>query len=115
MLGPSAPDGQIPLAIDHNDGASRPIAQVQHHIITARDALAENRELAAEVAPSWAKAPPPCDDIVRRYDLEPPLVRDALTGWTSGKPDALSAVGFTELLYRRAEAAASGARNEAAG
>lgn len=77
--------------------------------------LAENRELAAEVAPCWAKAPPPSDDIVRRYDLEPPLVRDALTGWTSGKPDALDARGFVELLYRRAEEAAAGARNEAGG
>jgi len=67
--------------------------------------LAENRELAAELAASWRIAPPAPDDIVRRIDTDPPLVRDLLTDTSSGRPDALSPARFHELLCRRIDAA----------
>ena len=63
--------------------------------------LIENRELATEVAPSWSEAPRARDDIVRRYDLAPFLVRDAATGFTTGHPEALKPRRFHELLCRR--------------
>jgi hypothetical protein len=65
--------------------------------------LAENRELAADVAPSWAVAPPAKDEVVRRYDLKPFLVRDYLTGTTSGRADALKPKHFHELLCQRVD------------
>ena len=43
---------------------------------------------------------------MRRYDVAPPLVRDALTGWISGRPDALAPKGLDALLLRRVDAAA---------
>ena len=66
--------------------------------------LSENRDWAAELAPSWAKrdgGDP--EGIVRRYQLDPPLIRDALTGWSSGKPNALDPSGLSELLHTRLE------------
>ncbi|MCB9743756.1 MAG: AAA family ATPase [Alphaproteobacteria bacterium] len=74
--------------------------------------LAENRDLAAEIAPAWAKAPAPSDDMVRRYDLEPPLVRDPLTGLSSGRPDQLSPEGLHELLCLRVDVDAEARRKE---
>ncbi len=65
--------------------------------------LAENRELAAIVASSWASAPPVKDEVVRRYDLKPFLLRDYLTGTTSGRSDALKPKQFHELLCRRVD------------
>ncbi|MCB9681652.1 MAG: AAA family ATPase [Alphaproteobacteria bacterium] len=70
--------------------------------------LAQNRDLAVEVGPSWHDAPEPSDVIVRRYDLVAPLVRDVLTGETSGRPDALSPARFHALLCRRVEVDGSG-------
>ncbi len=69
--------------------------------------LAENRELAADVAPSWALAPPAKDQVVRRYDLKPFLMRDYLTGTTSGRADALKPKHFHELLCQRVDEEAS--------
>ncbi|MCB9664608.1 MAG: AAA family ATPase [Alphaproteobacteria bacterium] len=70
--------------------------------------LSENRDLALHVAAAWAEAPEPVDLVVRRYDLVAPLVRDALTGHTSGRPDALGPERLHELLCRRVEVASSG-------
>ena len=56
----------------------------------------------------WAEAPEASDVIVRRYDLQAPLVRDVLTGFSSGRPDAVSPPRLHELLALRVDAAASG-------
>ncbi len=68
--------------------------------------MAENRDLAVEVAGPWADAPPPVDVIVRRYDTEGPLVRDVFTGESFGRPDALAPERLHGLLARRVEEAA---------
>jgi ATP-dependent Clp protease ATP-binding subunit ClpC len=68
--------------------------------------LAENREVAREIAASWTRVPAASDEIVRRYDREPPLVRDARTGISSGRPDALSPEGFDALVRAAIDAAA---------
>ena len=64
--------------------------------------LSENRELAAELVASWGALKPWSEDIVRRYDEEPPLLRDVATGFTSGRPDALAPHRIDALLKRRA-------------
>ncbi|MCB9760048.1 MAG: AAA family ATPase [Alphaproteobacteria bacterium] len=76
--------------------------------------LTDNRELANELAPSWTRAPAPSDEVVRRYDLQPTLVRDAMTGFSSGKPDALNAAGLHALLCLRVDAVAEKRRAEKA-
>lgn len=43
--------------------------------------------------------------MVRRYDLEPFLVRDFLTGTTTGRADVLHPEHFHELLCARIDAA----------
>jgi hypothetical protein len=65
--------------------------------------LGENRELATELVAFWSVAEPAGDEIVRRYDLSPFLVRDVLTDTSTGRPDALSARAFHELLCRRVD------------
>ncbi|HZF53419.1 MAG TPA: AAA family ATPase [Polyangiaceae bacterium] len=67
--------------------------------------IAENTELAGEVAPSWAMARAAPEEVVRRYDRSPPLVRDALAGVSSGRPDALSPRSFDAMLKARVDAA----------
>ena len=75
--------------------------------------LTANRELAIEVAPSWAAAPMPPDTVVRRYDLEPFRLRDALTGMTTGRAEVLAGDAFHDLLGRRLDAhAATASRAE---
>ncbi len=64
--------------------------------------LAANRDLALEIAPSWAAAAS-SDDVVRRYDVEPFLVRDAATEFSSGRRDTLSPEGLHMLLCRRVD------------
>jgi len=71
--------------------------------------LAGNRELAADLVGCWASAPAAPDLIVRRYDTDPPLVRDALTGFTSGRPDATGPEDFDALLEQRVDASAEAA------
>jgi hypothetical protein len=66
--------------------------------------LSENRELAADLVASWGALPAAPDDIVRRYDEEPPLLRDVRTGTSSGRPDALAPARFDALLKRRVHA-----------
>ena len=68
--------------------------------------LGENRDLASELVASWRNAPAPPDVIVRRYDLGQPLLRDALTGLSTGRPDALAPRHLHELLLRRVDAQA---------
>lgn len=63
--------------------------------------LAENQELAVGLAGSWREAPPPVDDVVRRYEPETPLVRDVLTETVSGHPEALEPERFHQLLCER--------------
>ena len=70
--------------------------------------LAENRELAAEFAPSWSSAAEQPENVVRRYDLEPFLVRDFLTGTSTGRADILHAEPFHRLLCERIDAARPG-------
>lgn len=77
-------------------------------VLQSHRTLSENRDLALHLAGAWADAPDPVDAIVRRYDLVAPLVRDALTGTTSDRPDALDPERFHDLLCRRIEAAAAG-------
>ena len=63
--------------------------------------VADNRELAAEFAPSWLAAANRPDTVVRRYDIEPFLVRDFLTATTSGRTETLRAAHFHRLLCKR--------------
>jgi ATP-dependent Clp protease ATP-binding subunit ClpC len=66
--------------------------------------IAENRELAREIAGSWQK-PRSSDIVVRRYDLEPFLLKDHLTGISSGKRSSLRPAEFHELLCKRVDVA----------
>ena len=59
------------------------------------------RLLAAELGPTWAAGPPPLDTLVRRYQTQPPLMKDYLTREVSHRADALSAERFGQLLLRR--------------
>ncbi len=70
--------------------------------------LADNREWAAELGPSWLAADEPPGEIVRRYDLAPFKLRDPLTGTTTGRRDVLQGRPFHELLGARVDAAAEG-------
>jgi ATP-dependent Clp protease ATP-binding subunit ClpC len=64
--------------------------------------LVENRELVEEFAGAWSKVSS-SDKVVRRYDLEPFLVRDFLTETSTGRVDALRPNSFHELLCKRIE------------
>jgi hypothetical protein len=70
--------------------------------------LTENRELAGELSLAWSRAPEAPDEIIRRYDDDPFNVRDVLTGFSSGRSDALAPRSFHELLCSRVDAAAGG-------
>ncbi|MFC4308722.1 AAA family ATPase [Steroidobacter flavus] len=64
--------------------------------------IAENRELARAIAASW-QAASSSDTVVRRYDLEPFLLKDHLTGLTSGRRSVLKPAEFHELLCKRVD------------
>lgn len=66
----------------------------------------ENAAAAGELLAAMSLAVEAPEEVVRRYDASPPLVRDALTGWVSGRPDALAARGLEALLVRRVDALA---------
>jgi len=66
----------------------------------------ENAAAAGELLAALADAVEAPEEVVRRYDAAPPLVRDALTGWVSGRPDALAPRGLDALLVRRVDALA---------
>lgn len=70
--------------------------------------LSENRDLAVDLLQSWSAGGPDGGEIVRRYDYSPFLVRDALTGFSSGRADSLGASRFHELLSQRIDALARG-------
>jgi ATP-dependent Clp protease ATP-binding subunit ClpC len=76
-------------------------------VVQNAGSLAENRDLAAEFAPSWPSAADHPEAVVRRYDLEPFLVRDFLTGTTTGRADILHAEPFHNLLCERIDAGQS--------
>ncbi len=69
--------------------------------------IAENRELAREIASSWQR-PRSSDAVVRRYDLEPFLLKDHLTGISSGRRSSLKPAEFHELLCKRVDATRDG-------
>jgi ATP-dependent Clp protease ATP-binding subunit ClpC len=74
--------------------------------------LGENRELACDIAPSWPREQAPTPPTVRRYDLEPFLVRDHLTKTDFSRKDILSPQPFHELLCARID---RGAREDQTG
>jgi ATP-dependent Clp protease ATP-binding subunit ClpC len=76
--------------------------------------ISENRELAADVLVSWGNLGAPSEEIVRRYDEEPRLVRDVATGLSTGRPDALSPKRLDALLKRRVEVLRGGGGGSAA-
>jgi hypothetical protein len=77
-------------------------------VVQNEGSLVENRELADALAPAWLSAAIHLDKVVRRYDLEPFLLRDFLTDTTTGRTDILQPEPFHELLCKRVEAAQSG-------
>ncbi len=70
-------------------------------VIQNASTLDDNRDLAAELLPSWEQAPEVGEDVVRRYQLEPLFIKDALTGFSSGRTTVLSPVELHGLLCRR--------------
>jgi len=70
-------------------------------LIQNERSLAENRDLATELAPSWDALPPEVEDVIRRYDLEPFKLRDAMTRVTSGRRTALAPRELHQLLCAR--------------
>jgi hypothetical protein len=69
--------------------------------------IVENRELARELADSWRRSVS-SDAIVRRYDREPFLLKDHLTGITTGRAAMLKPAEFHELLCRRVDVESTG-------
>ncbi len=63
--------------------------------------LAENRELARDLAPSWPRQQAATTQTVRRYDNRPFLVRDYLTKTDFTRGDILGAKLFHDLLCAR--------------
>ena len=70
-------------------------------VVQNSGSLTENRELAEEFAPSWLGIAIDPDRVVRRYDLEPFLVRDFLTDTSTGRADTLHPDPFHQLLCKR--------------
>jgi len=67
--------------------------------------LTENRELALDIGPSWPRSQMSTTPMVRRYDLDPFLVRDYLTQSDFHRGDILSPKLFHELLCARIDRA----------
>ncbi|MCA9514958.1 MAG: PCRF domain-containing protein, partial [Myxococcales bacterium] len=70
--------------------------------------LADNREAAAELEGAWLRlpeAPELTDPVVRRYDLDPPRLRDTATGVVTARSDVFSPRALHELLLARVDAA----------
>ncbi len=65
--------------------------------------VVENRNLAASIAPALIAEHQTTDHVVRRYDKTPFLLRDYLTGFSSGRQDTLKPEKFHNLLCRRVE------------
>jgi len=77
-------------------------------VIQNERTLVENRSFAGGIVPSFVAASAEPDNEVRRYDAEPFLLKDYLTG-TSGRADVLAPDNFHDLLSRRVEAKYSAA------
>jgi ATP-dependent Clp protease ATP-binding subunit ClpA len=73
-----------------------------HFVLQNGLTIAENRELAREIASSWRQCLS-SDAVVRRYDLEPFLLKDHFTGITSGRRSSLKPAEFHELLCKRVD------------
>ncbi len=73
--------------------------------------LSENRELARDIAPSWPREQPPTMPMVRRYDLDPFLVRDYLTGSDFTRADILGPGPSTSSCPRASTGRPSGSRD----
>jgi ATP-dependent Clp protease ATP-binding subunit ClpC len=65
--------------------------------------LAENRELALDVGPSWPREPMTTTPMVRRYDFAPFLLRDYLTKSDFTRSDILEPRLFHGLLCARVD------------
>lgn len=57
--------------------------------------LAENRELAFDVGPSWMQPQMPTSPMVRRYDLDPFVMRDYLTKTDYNRREISAPSSFT--------------------
>jgi MoxR-like ATPase len=86
-------------------GVSRPRAGRRLTLQNEQSAT-ENAAIAGELLAALSVAVEAPEAVVRRYDAAPPLVRDAVTGWVSGRPDALGPRGLDALLVRRVDALA---------
>jgi hypothetical protein len=75
-----------------------------HLVLQNERTLAQNRDLAADLVASWARAEPAPEEVVRRYELSPPRLRDARTGFVSGRPDAMGPRALDALLKMRVDA-----------
>ena len=89
-------------------GKIRSRVECEGLVLQSHRTIAENRELAADLVEAWSRAPAWSEEVVRRYDRSPPLVRDALTGFSSGRPEGLSPAAFDGLLRRRLAAPEGG-------
>jgi len=65
--------------------------------------LVENRNLARSISPALIAERQTTDQVVRRYDKTPFLMRDHLTGVSSGRYDSVKPEKFHDLLCRRVE------------
>ena len=84
---------------------SRSVVSEPCRLILQNDAsLEDNRDLAAWYAASWVRRPVDVDENVRRYDDEPLLVKDLLTGQSFNRGDWLKPTGFHKLLCERVDA-----------
>jgi hypothetical protein len=72
-------------------------------VIQNERTLAENRSLAGSVVPSYVPESRDADTEVRRYDSDPYLLKDHLTGAT-GRADSLMPDKFHVLLCSRVDA-----------
>ncbi|MBX7190555.1 MAG: AAA family ATPase [Sandaracinaceae bacterium] len=83
-------------------GASSPL------VLVSPEKFDTLKALLPELVHAWTHAPPESDEIVRRYEREPDHVRDFVTGWSSGRMDALSGESFDRLLALRIDAGKHG-------
>ena len=66
--------------------------------------IVENRELARELTASWQQCLT-SDDVIRRFDFEPFLLKDYLTDTTIGRQSILKPKEFHQLLEQRVDLA----------
>ena len=87
---------------------SRSVVGEPCRLVLQNDAsLEDNRDLAARYAASWHHRAADVDENVRRYDDEPPLVKDLLTGQRFVRGDWAKPAAFHALLCDRVDAGSS--------